>query len=295
MKIMQEAIDDFMLYIASEKGLASNTLEAYHRDVCSFADVLAIGGVFSWRDVTNDHLIHFLSILKDKNYASASLCRTLIAIKVFFRFLKRESLIEENITLHLETPRIWQLIPEYLTESEVERLFRQPDLSTAIGIRDKAILEVLYACGLRVSELCHLGLYDVDDHYVRVKGKGGKERMVPIGKKAIEAIDHYLHLYRGETYDDPHPPLFVTNTGRPLDRIQIWKMIKIYAKKAGISKEISPHTLRHSFATHLLHYGADLRVIQEMLGHSSIQSTERYTHVSQARLHEAFDAFHPRK
>ena len=160
--------------------------------------------------------------------------------------------------------------------------------------RDRAILEVLYASGLRVSELCNLGLYAVDDEFVRVKGKGGKERLVPIGRKAVEAIDYCLQHFRGECRNEKNPVLFSTNRGKKIDRVNVWRMVKKYAKQAGIVKNIFPHTLRHSFATHLLDNGADLRVIQEMLGHASINSTDRYTHLSRRHLVEAFNAFHPR-
>lgn len=284
-----------MLYIASEKGLAQNTLESYERDVNAFAAFLADKGVTAWDSASREHLIAFLSHLQDQGYASSSICRTFIALKVLFRFLKRESSIQENITIHLSTPKLWQLMPEYLTQDEMDRLLQQPDAATPTGCRDLAVLEVLYACGLRVSELCGLKLYDVTDDYVKVKGKGGKERLVPIGRKAIKALDDYLTTFRGETGDDKNPPLFVTQKGKTLNRVSVWKMIKHRAQHAGITKNISPHTLRHSFATHLLDHGADLRVIQEMLGHASIQSTDRYTHVSQTHLKEAFDAFHPRR
>ncbi|MFQ5729368.1 MAG: tyrosine-type recombinase/integrase, partial [Waddliaceae bacterium] len=163
-----------------------------------------------------------------------------------------------------------------------------------IGARDKAILELLYSSGLRVSEVCTIQIYDVDDEYVKVFGKGQKERLVPLGQCALAAIDHYLLYYRSQYDSEKEKALFVTKKGRPLDRISIWRMIKSHAKKAGITKSISPHTLRHSFATHLLDNGAELRVIQEMLGHANINSTERYTHVSRAHIQKAFTAFHPR-
>ena len=215
---------------------------------------------------------------------------SLIAIKVFFRFLKREGIISQNITLLLATPKIWQLIPDVLSIEEMEQLLNQPDLSLVKGVRDRAILEVLYASGLRVSELCGLTIRDVDDEYMRIRGKGGKERLVPIGRKAISAIDRYLHFRDGPLEET----LFVGKGGQPIDRVTVWKMIKSYAVQAGISKSISPHTFRHSFATHLLDNGADLRVIQELLGHSSITSTDRYTHISCSHLQQAFEEFHPR-
>lgn len=292
---MQDAVvADFLNYLAAEKGLAQNSIEAYQRDVLAFLTFLrAWQGITSFTVMTPEHLLGFLSSLKSKEYASSSICRMMISLKVLFRFLKREGVLPRDISLYLEMPKVWQLIPEVLTSSEVDRLLSQPKDSDPFGARDKAILEVLYASGLRVSELCGLKLYDVDDIFVRVKGKGGKERVVPLGQRALLAVDHYLK-YRDRWESNQQSALFVGKTGKPIDRIAVWKMVKRYAMEAGITKSISPHTLRHSFATHLLDNGADLRVIQEMLGHSSISSTDRYTHVSSARLQEAFRACHPR-
>lgn len=290
---MERDLNDFIVYIASERGLAQNTIEAYQRDADAFMVFLRQNHVLAWSDVTQQNLIAFLENLHQHNYAVSSISRALMAIKVLFRFFKREEIVSENPTVYLENPKLWQLIPNVLTNREVEDLLQQPDEASMIGARDKAILEVLYACGLRVSELCSLKIYDVDDTFVRVHGKGGKERVVPIGKKAIEAIDRSLS-FRDKGEDGRESWLFVSKSGQQIDRTMVWQMVKRYAKQAGITKSISPHTLRHSFATHLLDNGADLRVIQEMLGHSSISSTDRYTHISHTRLQEAFHAFHPR-
>lgn len=221
------------------------------------------------------------------------MCRMLVAIKVFFRFLKREKIISLDLGCYFETPKIWQLIPEVLQVEEVDLLLAQPKDDDRIGSRDKAILELLYATGMRVSELCGLCLNDLSDTFVKVRGKGKKERIIPVGKKAIAAVDHYLLHYRGEIREE-NGPLFVSAKGKRVDRITIWKQVKMYAKQAGIAKSISPHTLRHSFATHLLEGGADLRLIQDMLGHEDIGTTDRYTHVTGGRLRNAFKAFHPR-
>jgi integrase/recombinase XerD len=287
---MHVEIQDFLSYIASEKGLSLNTIQAYRRDLEAFALFLYDHAINTLIDVTTHHVIAFLSSLKTDEYATASICRSLVAIKVFFRFLTREQILPVNIALYLETPALWQMIPEVLNYEEVEKLLAQPDSSTKEGARDCAILEVLYASGLRVSELCALNLQHVDEKTVRVIGKGSKERIVPIGQKAIHAVDHYCSFRDG----DEEKALFITKRGKRIDRIAVWKMIKAYAKQAGIEKNISPHTLRHSFATHLLENGADLRIIQEMLGHSNISSTERYTHVKPLGLQAAFAAFHPR-
>jgi len=277
-------IHDFLSYIASEKGLSVNTIQAYGRDIRRFAEGLE-------GEAAEKEVVSHMSFLKEKGYATSSIYRTLMALRVFFRFLKREGYVEEDPTALLESPKIWQLIPEVLTCEEVERLLKAPGEGEEEA-RDRAVLETLYATGIRVSELCNLDIHDVGENTVRVLGKGGKERIVPIGEEAIAAIDAYLGNYRHEKGD--HRPLFVTKKGRRMSRVTVWKKVKFYARKVGIEKEISPHTLRHSFATHLLDHGADLRVIQEMLGHADIGTTDRYTHLSKKRLFDAFDTFHPR-
>lgn len=291
---MDPLIDDFCSYIASEKGLSHNTIEAYERDIHAFTSFLKKNAITDINSVTQQHVISFLSDLKLADYATASMSRALIAIKVFFRFLKREGTVKANITIYIESPKLWQLIPDVLSIEEVEALLKQPNISTPLGARDKAIIEVLYGSGLRVSEICGIGIYDVDDEFIRVFGKGRKERVVPIGKRAIEAIDHYLTLYRCQFDSEKEQHLFLSRTGKPLERTAVWKIIKNYAKGIGSQKNISPHTLRHSFATHLLDNGADLRIIQEMMGHSNISSTDRYMHVSRSHIQSAFQNFHPK-
>lgn len=290
---MQEEIEDFVIYLASEKGLAQNTLEAYRRDGENFLFFLESYPISHWKQVEQQHLIDFLAWKKKNAFAPASISRALIALKVFFCFLKREQLVEQNVTLLLETPKIWQLIPEVLSLQEMNTLLKQPDVENLEGARDRAILEVLYATGIRVSELCQLKIQDVDDAFVRIKGKGGKERVLPIGKPAVQAIDYYFNFREKQT-SQREEALFIGKNKKPLTRLLVWQMVKKYAQQANIKKTIFPHTFRHSFATHLLDNGADLRVIQELLGHANISSTDRYTHVSQKHLHEAFKKFHPR-
>jgi integrase/recombinase XerD len=284
-------LEDFLSYLGSEKGLSSNTLAAYRRDNISLIQFLKAKGIQQAAFVTEDHIIAYLTGLKEKHYADSSLCRMVIAIKVFFRFLIREAVIATDPLALLDAPKLWQLIPEVLSVAEVNALLLAPDLKTKAGVRDRAILAVMYASGLRVSEVCDLNIHSIDDAVLRVKGKGGKERVVPVAKAAVDAVDAYLLQVRKEGSGDA---LFLTDKGKRIDRNFIWKRVKLYAKWAGIAKKISPHTLRHSFATHLLENGADLRVIQEMLGHASIATTDRYTHLSQRHLIEAFEAFHPR-
>lgn len=288
---MMDLLFDFLAYLGSEKGLAANTLLAYERDNTCFLQFLKEKGIESIAAVGEEDVIAFLGHLKANAYADSSLCRMVVALKVFFRFLKREGIIPIDPIAHLDSPKFWQLIPEVLSFEEVSALLCAPDVSQEEGLRDRAILAVLYASGLRVSEVCSLNLHSIDDDVVRVKGKGGKERIVPIAKTAVDAVDAYLLQVRKADDDEA---LFLVRKGRRIDRHFVWQRVKFYAKKANIIKRVSPHTLRHSFATHLLENGADLRVIQEMLGHASIATTDRYTHLSQRRLMESFHGFHPR-
>lgn len=288
---MFSEVEDFYLYIASERGLTQNTQMAYRYDLDRFIQFLSESQVQDLKKVDQKHFLSFLEVCREKGYAPSSQGRLLMTLKVFFKFLKREGYIETNVAHYLSHPKVWQMVPGVLSLTQVEKLIKEPNENLPLEARDKAIIETLYASGLRVSELCNLKVKDVDDEFVKVKGKGNKERIVPIGKKAIEAIDHYLNHYRKE---EVSPYLFITNRNKKMDRILVWKRLQYYAKRAGIAQKISPHMLRHSFATHLLENGADLRVIQEMLGHANIATTDRYTHVSQKHLKNAFKNFHPR-
>lgn len=283
-------VDDFYLYIASEKGLSKNTQEAYRYDIDRFVAFLKELQIDDFKKVEQKHFLKFIEQCQKQGYASSSISRLLMALKVLFKFLKREGYVQSNVALYLSSPKMWQVVPKVLSPDHVDKLLNEPKTTLETEARDKAILETLYGSGLRVSEICGLKINDVDDQFVKVKGKGNKERVVPIGKKAIEAIDYYLCTYR----NDNEPYLFITTRKKPIDRILVWKRIKYYAQRAGIVQNLSPHTLRHSFATHLLENGADLRVIQEMLGHASIATTDRYTQVSQKHLKEAFEKFHPK-
>lgn len=287
------AVEDFLFYLSSERGLSRNTIEAYQRDLRYFVEVLENLAVTEFNEVGEGEIIAFLEFLKGKGHASSSIYRAMVALKSLFRFLRRERLVTSEKPLYLDTPKMWQLIPEVLTEDEVQRLLAAPDIEEKIGARDRAILEVLYASGLRASEVCGLNISDVDDATVRVKGKGDKERIVPIAAVAVAHIDRYLLHFRGAK-GQRNEALFISSRGKRIDRVAIWNRVKLYANQAEIVKSISPHTLRHSFATHLLENGADLRVIQEMLGHASVATTDRYTHVSQKHLVTAFSKFHPR-
>lgn len=285
---MDRFLESFYIYISSEKNLSKNTILAYSRDLDLFQQFLQRRGKIL-QEGKQEEVVDYLSTLREK-YASSTIYRAFVSIKVFYTFLKKEGVIKTDPTCLFDFPKVWQLIPSVLTYEEVDKLLQAPDEKTMIGARDKAILELLYATGIRVSEALDLKIKDVSDQFVRVKGKGRKERVVPIGKRALEAIDHYLINHR----KDQNEHLFLGKGGKKINRVTIWLRVKFYAKVAKIPKNISPHTLRHSFATHLLENGADIRLIQDMLGHEDISTTDRYTHISQNHLKKAFKSFHPR-
>lgn len=294
---MNTYIDEFINYLAVERGLADNTLLAYGRDLKKYSICLAKKGVKEARQVKRDHVTDFMYDQKKKGLSANSICRSLAAIKMFHRFLVRERLAGEDPTNLVDTPKLWKRVPDVLTTAEIESM-----ISAAKGkgwqvVRDKAILELFYASGMRVSELLNLKMENVNLElgYVRCIGKGSKERIIPIGKRACEAVEKYCQSARTKLAKDNSTLfLFLSRLGKKISRQSIWKIIKSYAKKANIKKEIKPHTLRHSFATHLLEHGADLRSVQEMLGHSDISTTQIYTHVDRERLKSVHKQFHPR-
>jgi integrase/recombinase XerD len=294
---MQALLDQFLDYVALEKGLSPNTREAYAGDLQTFLAYLSSCGIRSINAVRRDHITGFLMSQKDRGLSTNSLCRRLVAIKVFFRFLQQEGLLAGNITEAMESPKVWKMLPGTLTYKEVERLLASPDAARPLGLRDRAMLETFYGTGLRVSELAGLTLNDIhfDEGYVRCMGKGSKERVVPIGARAQIALKQYLEEVRPAlSKGRPVAAVFLNYRGNPLGRKGIWKLIKKHARDAGITKNVKPHTLRHSFASHLLANGAPLRVIQEMLGHADITTTQIYTHVDPARLKSVHAQFHPR-
>lgn len=289
--IFRQAIEDFMHYLSAERAFSPHTQAAYRRDLTKFFLFIEQAGIHSLNALTEAHLLAFLREQHERHYASSSCSRASMAMKSFFRFLRREGVLSYHLARFIESPRIWQELPEVLSLDEVERLIAAPDPTSKRGARDRAILELFYSSGLRVSELCGLRIHDLDEDRLLVRGKGGKTRIVPLGRVAIDAIEHYLaHFHEAPGEDNPY--IFLSDKGGALQRVALWKMVKSYARQAGITKSISPHTLRHTYATALLDGGADLRVIQELLGHSSIASTERYTHVSTHQLEEAFHRCH---
>ncbi len=293
---MQVLVDHFLDYLTLERGLSANTREAYAADLHAFLAHLCSKKIDSVNALTRDHIIAFLMTGKKSGLKTSTLSRRLVAIKVFFRYLEQESLVSENITDSMEGPKLWKVLPETLTFKEVNRLLAAPDMKKRFGIRDKAILETFYATGLRVSELAALKIDSIhaDEGYLRCIGKGRKERVVPIGEHALSYIHRYTTELRAKMTDDDNRILFLTNRKDQFSRKTLWVLIRKYARQAGINKKVSPHTLRHSFATHLLANGAPLRVIQEMLGHADIATTQIYTHVDKSRLMSIHQSFHPR-
>jgi integrase/recombinase XerD len=291
MSLTIDHVNSFIIYITSEKGLLKNSVLAYKRDVFSFVNFLKIKGKNSLNDISFKDVIAYLAHLKMSNLKSSSIYRAFMALKVFFFFLKKENILTVDLTTYLDAPKVWQLIPEVMTPQEVEKLLNIEG-KNFLSLRDKALIELFYATGIRVSEACDLKIVDIANDFVKIKGKGEKERIVPVGKKALLAIEEYLQSFRKNVDKDNY--LFVSRNGKKMDRSNMWRRIKFYAKQKGIIKDISPHSLRHSFATHLLENGADLRVIQEMLGHSDISTTDRYTQISQSHIKRSFDHFHPR-
>ncbi|HEY8182259.1 MAG TPA: site-specific tyrosine recombinase XerD [Thermoanaerobaculia bacterium] len=285
----------FLDYLTIEKGLAKNSLAAYGTDLRRFGSHLAKKGI----DIENvqrvDIVRHFQS-LRTAGISARSVARALAAIRGMFRFLVAERHLKHDPSENVENPKLWTTLPKSLQPSEVESLLRAPDRTTPEGLRDAAMLELLYATGLRVSELIHVKVEDLvmDAGFLRTIGKGSKERVVPFGDVARDTIVMYLEQGRPELVKRADPHLFLSSRGRAMSRQSFWMKIVRYARQAGIKPHISPHVLRHSFATHLLENGADLRSVQMMLGHSDISTTQIYTHVSRARLQKMYERYHPR-
>lgn len=293
------AISSFLLHVKVEKGLSSNTISAYKRDLVKF-DAFAQKRKLTVEKVSRDDLVDFLAGLYRQNLESRTVARHLVTMRNFFRFAQVHDLITTDPSINLESPKIRKSLPGYLRLEEVERLLEQPDAKTPLGVRDRAMLEVLYSTGLRVSELIGLRGSDLDTKVgcVRCIGKGDKERIVPVGKKALGMVEKYLRDARPQLFEkgkaSSTPALFVNRRGRPLSRVGVWKILSAYGRQAGLRVALTPHMLRHSFATHLLERGADLRSVQLMLGHADISTTQIYTHVVEERLKQIYKAHHPR-
>jgi len=294
---MDQWQDQFLHYLIVEKGLSKNTIEAYSHGLSRFLNHLKEKGVHEIQEIGKFHVRGFLLSLRKRNLSTRTIVRNLVVVRTFFRFLVQEGILGANPIENLESPRVEKNLPEILTLREIEQLLEQPDLQTPLGKRDRAMLEMLYATGMRVSELTQLPTHQVslEGGYVLLYGKGSKERIVPLGSEAMKWVTLYLKESRGVLAKGKESPfLFINRSGKAMSRQRFWKSLKDYARRAGLRKRITPHLLRHSFASHLLERGADLRSVQMMLGHVDISTTQIYTHVTGERLKKIHQEYHPR-
>jgi integrase/recombinase XerD len=294
---MNALVDQFLDHVSLERGLSPNTRKAYADDLKRFVLFLDRKRIRSFNDVRRKTILDYLMSEKERGMSVNSISRRLVSVKIFFAYLQYESLLAENVAEVMDSPKLWKVLPSVLSLKEVDKMLSVPKGKSRIALRDKAILELLYATGMRVSELVDLKLDDLhfDSGYLRCMGKGSKVRVVPFGGEAAKHLRRYLADSRPEfVNENDDGSLFLTYRRKKFSRKGIWKLIKDCARKAGIKKNVSPHTLRHSFASHMLANGAPLRVIQELLGHSDIATTQVYTHVDQGRLRAVHASFHPR-
>ena len=294
---MNELIEQFLSYISVERGMADNTISSYKRDLSKFTGFLRARKIDSIDKISRQTINSFMMTERDKGLGSNSVSRELACIKSFFKFLLRENIIKEDAAAIIESPKLWKKLPSTLNVEEVEALLDAPNVRVPMEMRDKACLELMYATGMRVSELVNLKMDDINMGvgFAKCFGKGSKERIVPFGKKAKESLERYLEKSRPQFLKKKISNfLFLRRGGAKMSRQTFWKIIKKYVKIAKIKKKVTPHSLRHSFATHILERGADLRIVQEMLGHADISTTQIYTHVSKDRLKSIHQKFHPR-
>lgn len=285
--------ESFLNYLTVERGLSNNSVEAYRNDLASFFSEMAKPPV----EVKRDEIRQYLSSQKKNGMSGSTTARRLVSLRNLYRFLLLEKIAVEDPTENIESPKSIKPLPSYLTEDEVERLLDAPDVKKPLGVRDKTMLELFYATGIRVSELASLTLEGLNQMagYILVMGKGSKERIVPFGEVAGDWLKGYMETARPKILKEKESKsIFVTGRGKGMSRQNIWMLLEKYARVAGITKHLSPHTLRHSFATHLLRHGADLRSLQILLGHSDISTTQIYTHIEQERLKEVYKKYHPR-
>jgi len=294
---MYQHVDGYLNFLAVEKGVSLNTLEAYSRDLGRYVGFAEQAGVADIKDISSDTIISFLGDLKGGGLAATSINRSLAALRGFYKYLLAEDIIDENPVASIELAKVWMHLPDTLGREEMALLLRQPGTKTPLAMRDTAMLELLYATGIRVSELVSLKMGNINWQagYLIVVGKGSKERIVPIGQTALDCLNRYAaearkKLAGGRAVNT----LFLNRSGEGLTRQGFWKIVKKYVRKAGLDKKVYPHTFRHSFATHLLEGGADLRSVQVMLGHADISTTQIYTHVTRERLKEIHRKYHPR-
>jgi integrase/recombinase XerD len=305
---VQTLVEDFLQYLRHERGQAEHTQKTYAGLLNKFVNWAARHGLKNWQQVELKHLMSFLQHERERalekepkdsprRLSSESVYLEIAALRAFYRFAENEKLLPANVAENLSLPRRWKRLPKALTNQEIERLLASETPETPQGLCDQAVLELAYASGLRLSELRHLRLEQLhlDAGFINVIGKGNKERVVPVGRKAVDALNHYIGVGRPKLVTPRSPAnVFLTKRGTPFASVTLWLRIKRRVRRAGVARNVTPHMLRHSFATHLLEHGADLRVIQELLGHANISTTEIYTHVAGNRLREVHRKFHPR-
>ncbi|MCZ8512861.1 site-specific tyrosine recombinase XerD [Paenibacillus filicis] len=295
---MKNDLQTFIRFLSDERNLADNTIDSYNRDLHQYIEFLEAAGVSSIRQSGKTHVAGYLLAQKQKGRATATVTRSMVSIRAFYHYLVKERVIEQDPTIHLEMPKQEKRLPKVLSVAEVERLLQSPDVTQPNGLRDKAMLELLYATGIRVTELIMLNVDSVNPEmgFIRCVGKGEKERIVPLGRMAAVCLTQYIEGMRPRLLkpSKEEQALFINHLGTRITRQGFWKIIKRYAHESGIRSEITPHTIRHSFAAHLLENGADLRSVQEMLGHADISTTQIYTQVTRSKLKEVYDQAHPR-
>ena len=295
---VKEDVEEYIRFLTIERGLSKNTIESYKRDIGQYMVFIEQSKLNHWDQIDRYVVLSFLQDLKEKQKSAGTIIRMISCLRQLHQFLKQEQLTKNDPMLHIDTPKKAQKLPKVLSIKEVDLLIETPNTGETLGLRDRAMLEVMYATGLRVSELTELKLDDLHLSLglIQTIGKGDKERIIPLGDMAIEWIEKYRRYSRPKLEKEGHrsPYLFLNHHGRKLTRQGVWKNLKILVKKAGIEKEVTPHTLRHSFATHLLENGADLRVVQELLGHSDISTTQIYTHITKQRMSSVYKTYHPR-
>jgi integrase/recombinase XerD len=295
---MRAQVEEFLRFMAAEKGYSDHTIAAYQNDLAQFLTYLAGVDVSSWHDASRAHILNYIHHLQKREYASSTIGRKIAAVKSFFHFLVADGVLQDDPTASVDSPPVDKRLPHPLSREEVDRLLAEPARSnTPKGLRDRALLELLYATGMRASEVIELEVdaVDLEAETVRCVGKGNKERILPLYERAREALGEYLENGRARLLQGrDEMALFVNHRGRPLTRQGLWLIVKEYALAAGVKREVTPHTLRHSFATHMLDGGAGLRELQQLLGHASISSTQVYTEISTRRKREAYNKAHPR-
>ena len=297
--IGQEALAEYIIYLKIERGLSANTVNSYKRDIEKYLTFLTEKKITQLDEVSRFEILDFLQTLRQSGAADNSIIRMVSSLRKFHQYLKRESIVSDDPMQLIDTPKKASTLPKAISPQAVEQLVESPDTTTPLGVRDRTILELMYATGLRISELVNLKLSDMHltMGFIQTMGKGEKERIIPLGEIASQWLDHYLdgaRVYLQDQSAETSEYVFLNSRGKGLSRQGVWKKVKQLALEAGIDQNVTPHTLRHSFATHLLENGADLRMVQELLGHADISTTQIYTHITKTRLKQVYSDYHPR-